>query len=126
MSDPTRLSQQRSAEAWRSLAESILCAQDFAPCATGDLWHDALEGRPLPFAHAFDRARAVAAAASPADPCNALLRAIVATEEAVLRAAGWTPVVGALFVWRAPDADGTPRTRIEAAAFVMRAAMELE
>lgn len=125
MSDPTRLAQQRAAEAWRNLAESILCAQEFTPCATGDLWNDALEGRPLPFAHAFDRARAVAAAASPSDPCNALLRALVATEEAVLRAAGWTPAVGAGPVWRAPDADGTPRTRIEAAALVMRVALEL-
>jgi hypothetical protein len=121
----TRHTQRRIAEAWRSTAEAILCTQEYAPCATGDLWHDTLEGRPVPFAQAFSRARNIAAVATPADTDDALLRSLVALEEAALREAGWTPVVGGS-VWRAPDADGTPRTRIEAAALVMRAAMELE
>ena len=106
----------RLRESLRFACEALLFADERLPAAASYLWRDPLTGHAQPFAQALADVRSRAEK----DPgLRHALKALEAIEEALVREDGWTLTAqkGGV-MWRAPDADGTPRTRTEAAALI--------
>lgn len=108
-------------DAWICAGRALLLEADYSESYARDgRWHDPLSGRIEPFERALARARRDAAGGRLAPFAQLVSRA----EETLVRADGWAPTPcerGVL--WREPDAEGDPRTLVEAAAVVIGRAL---